>query len=120
MPFAVTRPLAGPAAQSVLEHAKAMPMSLKEWEDFIISALRTADRVIEDQQTRGELQLYRKIRYDYWPLRFELAWEAVGGKLLLLTFAVTDIRTNQQVPVRDTASLRGLYMMADQERSRRP
>lgn len=82
----------------------------------MLSALRNSDYVYMDDRIEGELRKYFRHSWDYWPFRFEAAWEIVGPEFTILSFTWKNEFNGTVGLIRDTAEFRGLLVYADQLR----
>lgn len=95
---------------------QGQPINSKEWEALILSSLKLADRVYKDDRIVGELRSYFRHSWDYWPFRFETAWERFGGEFVILSFTWKNEFNGLSGVIRDTAEFRGLLIVADEFR----
>jgi len=94
-----------------------LPITAKEWETMVGSCLSLADLVLVEDRVQGDLRTYTRCCWEYWPYRFETAWEVNAGEFCILSFVWIDqFRRGRTGVVRDTAEFMGLLIQADDVR----
>jgi len=102
--------------QQLIRIETGLPITSREFEGMIQSALKFADKVLRDDRIQGDLRSYHRVEWEYWPYRFETAWEEVGGTFTILTFAWRDLYSGTSGNMKDTAQFRGMLIKADYNR----